>query len=214
MNFNPFPDLLLLITVVLGFGFTIFSFIRTTKLTKNKSYLYLTIGFVIGLVAYLITVLTTFFSDTDNKETLVLTLIILVNIFMVSAFIVIVNSLILIREDRLPVFSHIAGFLGGACLFILVTIKPSDISYNAAIKFWEVDYNMNLLLPIGIPVAIFFTIYFALYLTRKFQKWVNYKRFDHIFIGFLLLAFWMIGAFIEQLFDQKFMNYNSLATER
>ena len=77
MNFNPIPDLLLLITVVICFGFTIFSFIRATRITRSSAYLYLSIGFVIAFLGYLLTVVTMFFSDADNKDGLVLTLIII-----------------------------------------------------------------------------------------------------------------------------------------
>ncbi len=199
MNFNPFPDLLLLIVVVLGFGFTIYSFIRATKVTKSKAYLYLTLGFILTFFGYLCVFLTTLFTPADNKETLVLTIIIIDNILMVLGFLVFTNSLILIRENRLPIFSHIIGILSGVVLFTITTIKPADITYNPLTKFWDVQYNMDLLLPIGIPIAVIFTVYFDLYLTRKFQKWLNFKKFDLTFVAFFIVAFWMVATFIDQL---------------
>jgi hypothetical protein len=199
MNFNPFPDLLLLIVIVIGFGFTIFSFIRATRITRNKAYLLLTLGFITIFTGYLLIFLTTLFTPADNMNTLVLTLIILDNIFMVLGFLIFTNSLILIRENRLPVFSHIAGILSGVALFIITTIKVTDINYNPEMKFWEANYNTDLLLPIGIPIAVIFVAYFILYLSRKFQNWLNYKKFDHTFLAFSIIVFWMIGTFIDQL---------------
>ena len=199
MNFNPIPDLLLLITVVICFGFTIFSFIRATRLTRNSSYLYLSIGFVIAFIGYLLTVSTMFFSDADNKDGLVLTLIIIVNISLVVAFLIIVNSLILIREDKLPFFSHIAGVLVGAVLLVIVNIDLTNLSYDATIQFWIVKYNMTLLIPIGISFSVIFFIYFLLYLARKFQKFLNYKRFDHTLLSFILIGFWMALIYFEDL---------------
>lgn len=199
MNFNPIPDLLLLITVVICFGFTIFSFIRATRLTRSSAYLYLSIGFVIAFLGYLLTVVTMFFSDTDNKDGLVLTLIIIINISIVAAFLIIVNSLILIREDKLPFFSHIAGVLAGASLLIIANIDLADISYDETIQFWIVKYNMDLLLPIGIIFSVIFFIYFLLYLARKFQKFLNHKRFDHTLLSILLIGFWMALIYFENL---------------
>ncbi len=199
MNFNPIPDLLLLITVVICFGFTIFSFIRATRLTRNSAYLYLSIGFVIAFFGYLLTVVTMFFSDADNKDGLVLTLIIIINISIVVAFLIIVNSLILIREDKLPIFSHIAGVLVGAALLVIVNIDLTNISYDETIQFWIVKYNMDLLLPIGIIFSVIFFIYFLLYLARKFQKFLNYKRFDHTLLSILLIGFWMALIYFENL---------------
>ncbi|MCG3255848.1 MAG: hypothetical protein KAU62_07160, partial [Candidatus Heimdallarchaeota archaeon] len=199
MNFNPIPDLLLLITVVICFGFTIFSFIRATRLTRSSAYLYLTIGFVIAFLGYLLTVVTMFFSDADNRDGLVLTLIIIINISIVVAFLITVNSLILIREDKLPIFSHIAGVLAGASLLIILNIDLTNISYNETIQFWIVKYNMDLLLPIGVIFSVIFFIYFLLYLARKFQKFLNHKRFDHTLLSIVLIGFWMALIYFENL---------------
>ncbi len=199
MNFNPIPDLLLLITVVICFGFTIFTFIRATRLTRSSAYLYLSIGFVIAFLGYLLTVVTMFFSDADNKDGLVLTLIIIINISIVAAFLIIVNSLILIREDKLPFFSHIAGVLAGASLLIIANIDLTNLSYDETIQFWIVKYNMDLLLPIGIIFSVIFFIYFLLYLARKFQKFLNHKRFDHTLLSIILIGFWMALIYFENL---------------
>lgn len=199
MNFNPIPDLLLLITVVICFGFTIFTFIRATRLTRSSAYLYLSIGFVIAFIGYLLTVVTMFFSDADNKDGLVLTLIIIINISIVAAFLIIVNSLILIREDKLPFFSHIAGVLAGASLLIIANIDLTNLSYDETIQFWIVKYNMDLLLPIGIIFSVIFFIYFLLYLARKFQKFLNHKRFDHTLLSIILIGFWMALIYFENL---------------
>ncbi|MHA1200367.1 MAG: hypothetical protein ACTSQF_13675 [Candidatus Heimdallarchaeaceae archaeon] len=201
MSFDPFPDLLLLLEVILFFGFTIFAFVRAQRITKSRSYLVMTIGIVLNLLAYILLTTTLFFSPGKGYEGLVLTLAILTNIIFGVGLLVYMNALIMIREDKLPIFSHIAAFLVGISSMLFGFVDISQLSFNTTTLYWEIDYLQgsfkNVFIGVSVTILVIFIIYFGLYLVRKFQKWKNDRKFDVTFIGFAFLAAWMITPFFQ-----------------
>ncbi|MCE7748761.1 MAG: hypothetical protein GPJ51_10205 [Candidatus Heimdallarchaeota archaeon] len=201
MSFDPYPDLFLLLEVVLFFGFAIYAFIRAQRVTKSISYVNLTIGIIINFIGYGFLVSTVFFSDLPKNEGTVLILATLTNIFLGIGFLVLMNGFILIREDKLPIFSHFAALLVGISSMLFGFVDISQLSFNETTLFWEIDYFSgdfkNVFLGVLITILVIFIIYFILYLVRKFQKWQNDKKFDVTFIGFAFLAAWMVTPFFQ-----------------
>ena len=192
MAFALIPDVLLIIETVVFFSFAIFAFIRAYVITKNISYLHFIIGLVLSFAGYIFANIPGYFVPEDNKFNTVLLFIILTNTFLVLSFLLITNAVTLIREDKLPIFTHIIALVIGALIIILTDLDESNVSYDYTSAFWKVDYSSPLLIGMAVIGIVIFLVYFALYLIRKFQKFLNTKHFDLSYIGFALLAVWMV----------------------
>jgi hypothetical protein len=211
MSFDLFPDLFLLLEVILFFGFTLFAFIKAQRITKSTSYFWLIIGLITNLIGYGFLISTLFFPNLSENEKIVLTLAIITNIVFGLGFLLIMNGLILIREDKLPLFSHIAALLVGVSSMLFGFVDSSQLSFNETTLYWEIDYLSGnfrfVFLAVSISILVIFIVYFVLYLVRKFYKWYRRRNFDITFIGFTFLAVWMITPFFQasKVFRQFFL---------
>ncbi len=87
----------------------------------------------------------------------------------------------------------------GASIILLTDLNLSNLGYDSITSMWEVKYySLLFFIVTGIFMAIFLS-FFILYLVRKFVKNVNAKQFDISFLGFLVLALWMISAHIQKM---------------
>ena len=143
MSFTLFPDLLLLLVVIICFGFAIFVFIRAQKITKSVAYIYLSISLIIQFLGYGFLVATSFFSPGTGKESFVLKLAISTNVTIGLSFLIFVYSIILIREDKLSIFSHIATLLVGASSMLISLVNKEQLVFNPDTTFWEINYITN-----------------------------------------------------------------------
>ena len=201
MSFDLYPDLVLLLEIVLFFGFAIYAFVRAQRKTQSISYFWLIIGLVIDFIAFGFLISTLFFPNVPENEGIVLALAIVTNILFGLGFLLTMNGFILIREDKLPLFSHIAALLVGISSMLFGYVKTSQLSFNETTLYWEIDYMVGdfkyVFLSVSISILIIFTAYFALYLVRKFQLWWKNKKFDLTFVGFAFLATWMFTPFFQ-----------------
>ncbi len=202
MTFDVIPDLILLLEVIFFFGFAIFAFTRAQRITKSISYLYMTTGIIVNLIGYILLILTLFFPPDKGYEGTVRTLATLTNIILGIGFLIYMNALIMIREDKLPIFSHIAALLVGisTMLFGFIGVSTNPV-FNETTHYWEIDYMQgdfkSVFIGVSVTILVIFTAYFVLYLIRKFQKWKKGRRFDVTFVGFAFLAVWLITPFFQ-----------------
>ena len=200
--------IILLIVTILFTGFAIFSFSRAFLITRNRAYLHLGIGIVIGFFASIFSSIANLFPNEEIYKGTVLIFIIITNICFSFSLFSIFNGLIFIREDKLPIFSYIAALLIGASTTLVSKIKIVNLDYDEIYAVWKVDY-LSFGLPISFAIVlivsqiIFFT-YLILYLIRKSQKWNNNKNFDIGFIAFIFLALWMLTSFLKELSILRF----------
>jgi len=203
MSFELFPDLILLLEIILFFGFAIYTFARAQRITRSVSYIYITLGIIINFIGYCFLLSTTFFSNTESNKSVVLILAIITNITLGIGFLTLMNGFILIREDRLPIFSHIAALLVGVSSMLFGFLKVDQLSYNDKTNHWELNYLVGdfkyVFITISVTILIIFIAYFILYLARKYQNWRNYKKLDCNFLGFIFLATWMVTPFFQSL---------------
>jgi len=200
--------LILLIVTILFIGFAIFSFIRAFLVTRNRAYLHIGVGIVLGFFADIFSSIVNFYPNGEINKGTVLILVIIANIcFSISIF-SIFNGLIFIREDKLPIFSYIAALLIGATTTLITSINTSNLLYDEIYAVWKVDY---LLPPLPISYVILLIIsqiilltYLILYLIRKIQKFNNNKNFDIGFIAIFFLAIWGLTPFITELKTLRF----------
>ncbi|MHA1198692.1 MAG: hypothetical protein ACTSQF_04995 [Candidatus Heimdallarchaeaceae archaeon] len=192
------PALILLIETTLFIGYAIFAFIQAIRVTRNVAYMHILAGVVFGFIANIGTSAASFFTPADNASGLVITCLIIANVFISLSFLSIFTGLILIREDRLPIFSYLATLIVGATMILSTTIEPTQIQYDFN-AIWSVKYD-NVMIPLmtAISSLILFT-YFILYSIRKIRKLRNNKRIDLSLIAFLLLVFWIIAAFVDSM---------------
>ncbi len=189
------PALLLMIETFLLVGYSIFAFIQAIRVTKNVAYMHILAGVVFGLVTNICISAASFYTVASN---LVVTFIIIANVFISLSFLSIFTGLILIREDRLPIFSYIAALIVGATMIFSTDMDPSLLHYDFN-AIWSVEYD-QVMIPImtAISSLILFT-YFVLYSIRKIRKMKNNQRIDLSLLAFLLLIFWIITAFVNSM---------------
>ena len=190
------PALILMIETFLLIGYSIYAFIQAIRITRNVAYGHILTGIVFGLGANICISVASFFTPADDASGIVITNIILANVFISLSFLSIFTGLIWIREDKLPIFSYIATLIVGATMILSTNLNPPAQLHYDFNAIWSVKYN-NVMIPImtSISSLILFT-YFVLYSIRKFRKLRNNKKIDLSFLAFLLLIFWIISAFV------------------
>ena len=196
MEVNLYPDILLIIEIFLFFGFAIFSFIRASVITRNISYFHFTIGVFFAFIGSIFLNIPGYFVPDDNKFGVVFLFIILTNIFMGLSVYLFVVSLIFIREDKLPILSHLFALIVGAMLVLISNIDETRVNYDYTSSFWRVDYSSPLFYSMSTIALAFFIVYLSLYLVRKFEKFKKTKHFDLSFVGFATLTLWMVTVHV------------------
>ena len=197
MAFTLIPDVLLIIETVLCFGFAIFAFVRALYITRNISYLHFLMALILAFAGYIFVSIPGNYVPEDNKLNIVILFIILANIFLGLSFFLFLNTIIMIKEDRLPAFSHFVALIIGASMIIIATIDEEMVSYNYSASFWQVDYGSVLFLVLASIAIVIFLVYFSLYLICKFEKFKNSKQFDVSFLGFAILTVWMVTITVD-----------------
>lgn len=129
---------------------------------------------------------------------MVILYIIIANVSIGLSFLSIFTRLIVIREDKLPIFSYLATLVVGATTVLVTDIDPTQLQYDFN-AIWSVKYDNVVQLIMTIISSVILFVYFVLYLIRKFQKLKNNKRVDLSFFAFLLLILWIITAFIDSM---------------
>jgi len=210
MSFDVVPDLILIVEVSLFIGFTIFAFFRAQRITRSASYFLILLGLIGQLIAYCLFIATLLINPIEENKSTVLILAIGFNVLSSIAFLMMMNGLILIREDKLPVFSHIAAVLVGISSMLFGFVSTTQLEYNPSTHYWELDYLKGegfdyfqgafkyVFLAVSLTTSVIFLTYFAFYLTRKFQIWKKTRKFDFVFLGFAFLAAWMITPFFQE----------------
>ncbi|NPD89015.1 MAG: hypothetical protein HGN29_09825 [Asgard group archaeon] len=192
MVFALIPDVLLIIETALFFSFSIFAFIRAYIITRNISYFHFIVGLFLSLAGYIFASIPGYFVPEDNRFNVVLLFIILTNVFIVLAFLLFTITFIMIREDKLPIFAHLIALVIGATIILITDLDESKVYYDYTASFWKVDYSNPVLLGIASVGIVIFLVYFTLYLIIKFNKFKNTKQVDLSFVGFAILALWMV----------------------
>jgi len=190
------PALILMIETILLVGYSIFAFIQAIRITRNIAYMYILAGIVFGLITNICISAAGFYTPADDASSIVMLYIIIANIFISLSFLSIFTGLIVIREDKLPIFSYLATLVVGATMILVTDIEPNQLQYDFN-AIWSVKYDNVVQLIMTIISSVILFTYFVLYLTRKFQKLKNNKRVDLSFFAFLLLILWIITAFID-----------------
>ncbi len=185
-----------MIETILLIGYSIYAFIQAIIVTKNIAYIHILAGIVLGLVANVCISVASFYTVAS---VVVVWFIIIANISISLSLLSIFSGMIMIREDRLPVYTYLAALIVGATM-----ILSTDIEYNQLISvggnaFWAVNFD-SIMIPImtAISSLILFS-YFVLNSKRSIRKLRHNKRMNLSIVAFMLLIFWIIAAFIDSM---------------
>ncbi|MHA1418905.1 MAG: hypothetical protein ACTSVO_03540 [Candidatus Heimdallarchaeaceae archaeon] len=189
------PALMLTIETILLIGYTIYVFIQAIRVTKNVAYIHILAGIVLGLVANVCISVASFYTIASD---VVVVYIIIANISISLSLLAIFNGIIMIREDKLPIFSYIAAIIVGATIILVSTIEQSQLQYDFN-AIWSVKYD-NVMIPILTAIASLILIsYFVLNSATKIRKLRRNKKIDLSLAAFLLLVFWISAAFMDSI---------------
>lgn len=185
-----------MIESILLIGYSIYAFIQAIIVTKNIAYMHILAGIVLGLVANVFISVASFYTIAS---VVVVRFIIIANISISLSLLSIFSGIIMIREDRLPVYTYLAALIVGATM-----ILSTDIEYNQLISvggnaFWAVNFD-SIMIPImtAISSLILFS-YFVLNSKRDIRKLKHNKRMNLSIVAFMLLIFWIIAAFVDSM---------------
>ncbi|MBY9001275.1 MAG: hypothetical protein KGD64_10195 [Candidatus Heimdallarchaeota archaeon] len=196
--------LVLLIVTILFTGFAIFSFGRALYITKNKSYLHIFAGVVLGFFASIFSSIANFYPNEEIYKGTVVIFVILANVCFSLSLFSFFNGLIFIKEDKLPIFSYISALAIGSIAVLTTNINSSNLLYNTFYSVWNVNYSSTSFMIVSIITQIIIITYFVLYLNIKIQKLKNYKRADISFVAILCLALWMLSTYFIELRALRF----------
>ncbi|MBY9001274.1 MAG: hypothetical protein KGD64_10190 [Candidatus Heimdallarchaeota archaeon] len=195
MTSMQIPALVLMIESILLLGYSIYTFIQAIRLTKNVAYIHILAGIVLGLVTNICISVASFYTIVSD---LVIVYMIIANISISLSILSIFNGMIMIREDKLPIYSYIAALIVGATIILVSSIERSQLQYDFN-AIWSVKYD-SVLIPIMISISsLLLGLHFVLNSTRKIRRIRNNKKIDLSLVAFLLLAFWIITSFIDSM---------------
>ena len=184
-----------MIETILLIGYSIYAFIQAIRVTKNVAYIHILGGIVLGLIANICISVASFYTIASD---VVVVYIIIANISIGLSLLAIFNGMIMIREDKLPIFSYMAALIAGATIILVSSIENSQLQYDFN-AIWSVKYD-NVMIPImtGISTLVLIS-YFVINTIRNIRKLKHNKWIDLSLVAFLLLVFWIIAAFIDSI---------------
>ncbi len=189
------PAFILMIETFLLVGYSIYAFIHAIIVTKNVAYIHILAGIVLGLITNICISIASFYTIASDR---VILYIIIANISICLSLLSIFNGMILIREDKLPIYSYIATLFVGVTIVLVSSIEQSQLRYDFN-AIWSVKYD-SVMIPIMTTISslILFS-YFAINSKRRIRKQRRIKKIDISLVAFLILVFWIIAAFIDSM---------------
>jgi len=121
------------------------------------------------------------------------------NIFLYSAFWIIILSLLLAQFDELPTFSHLVTLLVGFSLGLITNTNNFSISYEAGQL--SASYSGLISICAGIMYIIFVVLALIPLIKKILSGKVKFKKKQYfiILISYLVLTFWVISLFLTRI---------------
>lgn len=121
------------------------------------------------------------------------------NIFLYSAFWIIILSLLLAQFDELPTLSHLVTLLVGFSVGLITNTDNFIVSYEAGQL--SASYNELISICAGIMYIIFVVLALTPLIKKLLSGKVQFKKKQYliILISYLVLTFWVLSLFLTRI---------------
>ncbi len=185
---------LILVEALICFGFAIFVFYRAYKLTQNSPMLWLTVSSIFAFFSYLLPYLTGFIKPNSALEMVAYYAFSVTNTLIALTLLIFINALVLIKLDRVPMFSHLGTLIVGFGLAFFCDISLMSLEYDHRINNWLPYYSIHTAIIPMIMITIYI-IYFGIYLLPKISQNIKNRTIPFSLLGLTLLLLWNYSVF-------------------